>query len=131
MKSEIELAKELGLTREHLRECRMLNGITETKKVSNRIMYTEEGEHKIRNIIQNELLVEDIGEPEPVGDVQELTVTHIPVINRQIIFCGDIRVRLRNNKNFLKGMKLKARPPVGSETSWVLIGRCPRYRGRY
>jgi len=130
MKSEIELAKELGLPRDQVRELRTENDVEGWSKVSNRIVYDEGGEHEIRNLVQKGLLVDDIGLPEPVLESMELEITKIP-LNRNIVYCGDIRVRLRNSKNFKVGMKLKARPPIGDETSWVLIGRCPRWKGRY
>jgi hypothetical protein len=130
MKSEVDLAKELGIPREQVREYRMENDVSGWAKVSNRIVYTETGEHEIRNLVQKGLLVDVLSEPEPIQETQELVVTKIP-LNRNLVFCGDIRVRLRNNRNFLKGMKLTARPPIGDETSWVLVGRCPRWKGRY
>lgn len=40
-----------------------------------------------------------------------------------------VDVRVRNNKNFVPGMALKAR--LGSGGKYDMEGRCPRLRGRY
>lgn len=44
----------------------------------------------------------------------------------------ELRVRVASNAHFLPGMKLNAQPPVkGGPDIWTMIGRCPRWRGRY
>jgi hypothetical protein len=133
MKTEKELANELGIDRKMLAGWRK-DGIVATSswvKVSNQITYHEEGEHEVRNIVQRELCADELSEPLPEPDgPQELEITKIP-LNPKLVMCGDVRVRVRENKNFLIGMKLNARPPATGEQVWVMVGRCPRWRGKY
>jgi hypothetical protein len=42
-----------------------------------------------------------------------------------------VRVRVHDNQNFLPGMEIEARPDEAYSDVFVLIGRCPRYRGRW
>jgi hypothetical protein len=130
MKSEVELAEELGLPRDVLRKYRIDDGISGWVKKSNAIVYTEEGEHEIRNLVQKELLVDKMSEPLEVMEEKEMVITGI-TRNRRLVLCGDIKVRVTDNKNFLKGMKLFARPPATGGRVWVMKGRCPRWRGKY
>ena len=130
MKSEVELAEELGLPRDVLRKYRIDDGISGWVKKSNSIVYTEEGEHEIRNLVQKELLVDKMSEPLEVMEEREMVITGI-TRNRRLVLCGDIKVRVTDNKNFLKGMKLFARPPATGGRVWVMKGRCPRWRGKY
>ena len=131
MKSEIELSEELGMDRRTIREMRM-NALSADlwTKLGNRIVYTAEGEHALRNQIQKSLSSDELPEPVVVNESRTLKISKIP-LNPNIVICDDIRVRVRSNKNFLKGMELKARPPAGDGRVWVMLGRCPRWRGKY
>ncbi len=132
MKSELELTEELGIERKILSDWRK-QGIIATSswvKVSNQICYHEEGEHEVRNIIQRQLLVEEMSEPLDVPEDKKMVITLIPR-NSKMVICGDVKVRVRDNRNFLKGMKLFARPPANGGGVWVMKGRCPRWRGKY
>lgn len=131
MKSEIELCEELGMERRTIREIRKdaLSANLWTK-LGNRIVYTAEGEHALRNQIQKRLSSEELPEPLEVNESRTLQITKIP-LNPRMVICDDIRVKVRDNRNFLKGMEVKARPPVGDGRVWVMIGRCPRWRGKY
>ena len=132
MKSEIELAQELGIERKVLSDWRK-DGVIATSswvKVSNQITYHAEGEHEVRNIIQRELLVDEMSEPLEVPEEKEMEITLIPR-NTRMVICGDVKVRVSDNRNFLKGMKLFARPPATGGGVWVMKGRCPRWRGKY
>lgn len=40
-----------------------------------------------------------------------------------------VRVRVKSSENFVRKMKIKIRPR--SATMYELVGRCPRYRGRW
>lgn len=40
-----------------------------------------------------------------------------------------VRVRVKSSENFVRKMKIKIRPR--SESMYELVGRCPRYRGRW
>lgn len=129
MKLENELAEELGLERKIISRMRK-NGEIEATKVGNRVAYSEEQEHKLRNLIQKEMMVQELGDPQPAKTEQELVITQIPR-NPRLVVCNEIYVRVRSNENFLRGMKVKARPPLEDNGVWVMIGRCPRWRGKY
>lgn len=131
MKSEKVLSEELGMDRKTLRALRMdaLSADSWTKE-SNQIVYTAEGEHELRNVIQRKLASEALSPPLEEKEPKMLTITKIP-LNRKMVICDEIRVRVSSNKNFLRGMQLKARPPVGDNKVWVMVGRCPRWRGRW
>ena len=133
MKSEKELAAELGIDRKMLAGWRK-DGIVATSswvKVSNQISYHEEGEHEVRNIVQRELMVKELSSPLPSpSNPVEMEITAIPR-NPRMVLCGDNRIKVRDNKNFLTGMKVKARPSTDNKQVWVMVGRCPRWRGRY
>lgn len=133
MKTEKELAEELGIDRKLLAGWRKDGtfSTSSTVKVANQIVYHEEGEHEVRNFLQRELLTGELSKPKPPPDEpQELVITKLP-LNPRLVMCGEKRVRVRDNKNFLIGMKLQARPPVTDSQVWVMLGRCPRWRGRY
>lgn len=44
---------------------------------------------------------------------------------------GVVRVRVRSNVNFMRGMLLKARAPQSPGGLWHHEGACPRFKGRY
>ena len=131
MKSETQLCEELGMDRRVIREIRM-NALTADSwtKEGNRVVYTESGEHALRNEIQKELASQELSDPLPELEEKEFTITHIP-FNRRMVMSDGVKIRVSDNKNFLTGMKVRARPPVSEGEIWVMLGRCPRWRGRY
>lgn len=131
MKSEIQLCEELGMDRRVIRDIRM-NALSASlwTKEGNRVVYTQEGEHALRNEIQKELASQELSDPLPELEEQEFTITHIP-FNRRMVMSDSVKIRVSDNKNFLTGMKVRARPPVSEGEIWVMLGRCPRWRGRY
>ena len=131
MKTEKELSEELGMDRRVVREIRTnaLSASSWTKE-GNAIVYTEEGEHALRNQIQKELCSQELSDPEPEPVEREFVITRVP-LNSTLLMCGDTKVRVSDNKNFMKGMVVKARPPAGEGRVWVMKGRCPRWRGKY
>ena len=128
MKKEKELAEELGIEREILKEFRQ-QGVQGWEKQGNWVAWTEEGEHNVRNQLQKRMCIDELSDPLPLPESKEFIVSRIP-LNSRLVICGDTYVTVKDNKNFIKGMKLNARPPREGR-SWVLIGRCPRWRGRY
>jgi hypothetical protein len=132
MKTEKDLAEELGIDRNVLRAWRMDGTIatSSTVKMGNKIVYHEEGEEEVREKLKNEISVSEISEPLDTTQPQELEITQIP-LNPKLVICGEIYVRVSSNKNFLKGMKVKARPPATEGRVWVMLGRTPRWRGRW
>jgi hypothetical protein len=131
MKSEIQLSEELGMDRRVIRDIRM-NVLTADSwtKEGNRVVYTKNGEHALRNEIQKELASQELSDPLPELEEKEFTITHIP-FNRRMVISDGVKIRVSDNKNFLTGMKVRARPPVSEGEIWVMLGRCPRWRGRY
>jgi hypothetical protein len=129
MKLEKDLATELGVDREILKDWRK-KGLQGWEKKGNAIVWSSDGEHEIRNRIQREICVKDLGEPLPVPELQELKITKLP-FNPKLVVCGETYVRVHNNRNFLIGMTVNARPPADGGRVWVMVGRCPRWRGKY
>ena len=132
MKTEKELAQELGIDRSILKGWRQSGYITGWEKSGNTIVFLPEGESEVREKLKDEIGVDDIGEPlPPPEDPYGLKIINIPR-NPKLVICEDnIYVRVRDNKNFLKGMMVQARPPATGERVWVMIGRCPRWRGKW
>lgn len=130
MKTEKELADELGLDRKIIAGWRKDGYFSSSGKAGNQIIYEPTEEHELRNFIQKKILAESLGDPVEPKEPQEKTITKIP-LNPKLVMCGTERIRVRENKNFLPGMKLTARPPATGEQVWVMVGRCPRWRGKY
>jgi hypothetical protein len=139
MKRESELCGELGIPRYTLVAFRNAGHLGKSgwKRSANAVWITIFGERIIR-----ERLASRIGIPEDaLGPVEEtlepddFKVTGMPR-NPRLILCegpggGEIRVRVRSNENFVKGMLVKARPPAPDSLVWVLVGRSPRWRGKW
>jgi len=131
MKSESRIAKELGINRSVLKQWRVGGLISGWEKNGNKIFYHEEGEADVREKVRLELEAKDLGStPPPPDEPKEMVITKLP-LNPRMVICGDIRVKVRENKNFLIGMKVNARPSMDNKQVWVMVGRCPRWRGRY
>lgn len=131
MKTEKELAEELGIDRKMLAGWRKEGLTGGWEKNGNAIVYYPEGEHEIRNHLQRELMVQQLSDPLPAPDSpQDFKVTKIP-LNPRMILSDEIRIKVRDNKNFLLGMTVRARPSRDNNNIWVMVGRCPRWRGRY
>lgn len=133
MKTENHLAKELGINRNILKKMRKEGRIATSswEKVSNQIVYHEEGENEVREILKAELSTNQLSDPlPPPEEPREMVITKLP-LNPRMVICGDIRVKVRENKNFLIGMRVNARPSTDNKQVWVMIGRCPRWRGKY
>ena len=123
-----------SLRKEHLKEGEHWG------RLKGRITYRVGGEVKMRGVValllgieEKDIVVdEEIGREEP----EEMEVVRVFPINRRLVECervtGEkVRVTVGDNVNFLKGMVLKARPPWGSGRLWVMVGRKPRWRGRW
>lgn len=131
MKSESRIAKELGINRVVLKQWRDSGLITGWEKQGNKIAYDELGEADVREKVRLELEAKDLGKtPPPPEEPKEMVITQIP-FNTRMVLCGDIKVRVSNNQKFKVGMKVNARPSIDSKHVWVMIGRCPRFNGRY
>jgi hypothetical protein len=130
MKTEKELSEEMGLDRKHLIRMRK-EGLKGWHRKGNTVMYDSDGEHAVRNVVQKELCVSELSEPLPDPVEKEMVVTNIP-FNSRMVICGDVRVKVHSNQNFKRGMKLRARPPLTNDSKlWVLVGRSPRWKGKW
>jgi hypothetical protein len=71
-------------------------------------------------------------------EVREFVVAK-RALNSRIVFAAEnlededasrwVRIRVRDNANFVRGMRVRAR--FEQEGLFVLVGRCPRFRGRW
>lgn len=131
MKTEKELAAELGIDRKMLAGWRKEGYVAHWERNGNAIVYYPEGEHEVRNHLQKEICAKELSEPLPPPDgPQELVITKLP-LNPRMVICGDRKVKVRDNKNFIVGMKVNARPSRDGGHIWIIAGRGPRWRGRY
>ena len=79
--------------------------------------------------------------PAPANDgLMELVVWSVPAVNRSLVIChapeadgGNpmnlVSLRVRDNTNFLKNMRVRARRETDRKFS--LEGPCPRWRGKW
>lgn len=74
------------------------------------------------------------------GALVELQVWSVPAVNRALVICHApekdganpinlVAVQVRENANFLKKMRLKAR--LVTANKFILEGACPRWRGKW
>lgn len=74
------------------------------------------------------------------GELVELQVWSVPAVNRALVIChvpekngadpmNLVAVQVRENSNFLKKMRLKAR--LVTANKFILEGACPRWRGKW
>lgn len=154
--SEAELSKKLGLTREAVREMRIMHLAQgdDWMKLGREIHYSDAGVKKlIKTIKKNapdganycDLTLPKIkAEPPmgvyladlPDGPVLDAIVVRIYEKNPHYLEAKlgsrDIQVRVRNNQNFVAGMVIESRQLVmANERVFDYIGRCPRVRGRW
>ena len=140
MKRETDLASELGVPREDIREIRQSGelGPSGWKKERNAIFITSSGEETLRLIIANRMGISEVGLGQTEGmpmAATEMSVLTIPR-NPRLLICthpdhGEVRVKCINNENFMRGMALRARPPAPDSRVWTLDGRSPRWLGRW
>jgi hypothetical protein len=106
-------------------------------------MVTEAGYVALRGLLgcpespeeEKARLSRSVREPEPIS----LLITSLrPPKNPHIIEAvtkdngsESVGVRVHDNKNFLPGMEIRARPDEEYPDVFVLVGRTPRYRGRW
>jgi hypothetical protein len=126
-----------ALRRDHLKP--QVDYVIERK----RVMITETGYVALRGLLgcpespdkEKARVSHCIREPEPIS----LIITSVrPPKNPHIIEAlrkdnggESARVRVRDNRNFMLGMEFRARPDEQYPDVYVLVGRTPRYRGRW
>jgi len=138
---EADAAVKLGVSRDVLRELR--DGLTEGadwRKAGKNIEISAAAFLTVKKGLGVEAA--PVGSDEPPaataaqGEPVELTVHHVPKLNHRIVVAKKngsetlVRVRVKNNANWMPGMPMKARPDAGYNDVFVLEGRCPRFRGR-
>jgi len=147
----------LGLPKKRVRalrrECPGLRGEEHFTIVNRLLVYTEKGARllieaagmgngSVEELLRR-MLVE--GNGSCTGETGTTAIVHVerPVCEMQVwrtdlknprilmALLGGVqqRVSVQNSKNFVRGMRIKARR-IQSDL-WQLIGRCPRYRGRW
>jgi hypothetical protein len=160
MISEESVAKKLGLTRVALASIRkeMLLQGQDWLMDGRWVMITESGQDKLFNKLGingavqpvdsgrngGEQDVAGLGLPVPDGSIPSEPVTLVvnslrPPRNRRIIEAYNpnspsgktFRVQVRDNQNFVPGMEIRAKPHETYPDVYELIGRCPRYRGKW
>lgn len=138
---ESDLARELGLTKEAMRDLRKkhLAGGEFALDRKGRMCFTPAAADRLRAVLG---VSEKKGPGGPTlvdadatGPVT-LYVKAKPMNRRIVLACSDqalegeeVRVRVRSNENFIKGMEIHALHDAG--TLYTLVGRCPRTRGRF
>ena len=147
---ELDLARELGLSKEGIRELRKKHlEPGEFALGKNGMCLSEAGADKLRMALGAPekkcapvLEVEKKGAPasassgEGSSDEVALWVRSCPINKRIVLAClkADlsgpvVRVVVKSNVNFIPKMEIKGR--LTAETLYHLVGRCPRFRGRF
>ena len=138
---EDDIAAELGLDRDAMRGLRrahLQEGVN-WRRHQRRVELSMDAVALIRSAVVGEKEPASPEAPaapekEPAPDL--LTVLRIPR-NQRIVEAKKkdgrvVRVRVRDNKNFVAGMEIRARHiPADFEDMMTLEGRCPRWRGRW
>ena len=112
-------------------------------KEKKQVMITEKGYVALRGLLgcpespneEKARLSRSVRETEPIS----LLITSLrPPMNPHIVEATrkdnggeSVRVRVRDNANFLPGMEIRARPDEEYPDVFVLVGRTPRYLGRW
>jgi hypothetical protein len=152
---ESEVAKELGISREEIKKLRTTHLFIgeDFSSEGREIILTEKGVERMRELISR--LVNQAAEVEvsdevktpamvlpdllqKIADKVEAEIVELTVVktwqNPRILDAQThdgrrVRVRVRTNKNFMSGMKLRAKADDDTGSVYVHEGRCPRYRG--
>ena len=141
---EEELAAELGISRDDIRDLRttcLIEGQDWNRKKA-RVFFTAQGVQNLKKKVGggdgSDLEKKGAGGAgASAAGVELLEVVTVPWRNHRILTArkkegaGEVRVQVRDNRNFVAGMEIKARPSGGFEDLFVLEGRAPRYRGKW
>lgn len=138
--AEADLAQELGISREDIRALRteyFTEGRDWHREKNKVVLYAPEAAEALRKKIGAEQADEALRAA--LAIVHTLVVFQVPLRNPHIVTAQKkeggggavLRVRVRNNVNFLPGMEIKAKRDAQYPDVFVLEGRCPRFRGRW
>jgi hypothetical protein len=131
--TERDLAKRMGVSRSWIRAMRASLDPGELYgKAGCRVMWSEKGVA----VLQKKAGARDpdaTPEPPTPGVPEKLTITRL-VINPHLVLAATkkgavVRVRVRLAANFMPGMEIQARKIDGD--LFELVGRCPRFKGRW
>jgi hypothetical protein len=136
---ESKVAETLGAPREALMEMRKKDALygLHWRKRGRRVVWTEKGldflserfddRGGVLGRVKGSSQATDEGEREI-----EAVVKKMP-LNKRVLMAeaekGVIRVRVNSSANFIPGMKIRCARVV--DDLYDLVGRCPRYRGRW
>jgi len=137
---ESSVAERLGLSRDEVEQyrARELRKKGDWKKIGRAIALSDVGLNKLllatgaSHVDCTDCLVGKNG-----ADNGELVVVVARIYpNPRLLLArttdGEIvRVSVRLNRNFRPGMKIKVEPPAGALPLYRLVGRCPRFPGKW
>lgn len=139
---ESALALELGLTKEAMRDLRKKHLAAGEFALGRRGMcFTHAAANRLRAALGVSEKKAPAEKETPAPSVVSTTVVTLyikakPMNKRIVLACADealmgevVRVRVRSSENFIKGMEIHALHDTG--TLYSLVGRCPRFRGRF
>ena len=134
---ERELAPRLGVTREVLRDLRKrLLSSDEYEQQGRDVIISHGGVAKLTGAVLEKREGEKNGVEIDVEQPEECALKVFRnAANTRIVLAKKegaedmLRVRVRNNGHFVPGMPLRARHIEGD--LYELVGRCPRFKGRY
>jgi len=138
---EGDLADEMGLSRESLRDVRIKVLIKDRdwQKKKNRVFLTESAVAWLKKewgALEAFAASEASGEALAKQDDPVTLTVHCIARNPKILDArkkdgGLVRVQVRDNRNFMQGMEITAKPGGEFPDVYVQEGRCPRWRGRW
>jgi hypothetical protein len=106
-----------------------------------RVMITQSGYVALRSLLgcpespEEEKTRQSMREPQPIplviSSLRPPKNPHIIEAVRKDDGGEPLRVRVRNNANFMPGMEIRARQDENYPDVFVLVGRTPRYKGRW
>jgi hypothetical protein len=144
---EREFAERIGVARSVVAKIRadQLEESTDFKKSGREILLTHAGASRLTELLaapkKKEGAVEEL--TQEAASALTLFVVRIPV-NRRVVIATDrdpkrwasegagvaLIVRVRDNQLFIPRMELQAKPSERNNT-FTLVGRCPRWKGKY
>lgn len=136
---EMDLVAQLGVGRARLSDLRIeqpdrLERGKDWSKIGNSVCYTNEAARWIiYYFVPEGLPVKPVCFAEQ--DTIEAEVVRANFANRHVILVKNgakepFLIRVHDSTNFIAGMKVRAKNLPG-ETLPILVGRCPRFRGRW
>ncbi len=135
--AEIGLAKKLGVSRQMLAEKRaQFTEGDHWQTCGKSIQWTQDAAEALAAGLGLKLsppprLDSPVNEASPL--IESVSVTRFRFVNPRVLYARrenreEVAVFVPSNKNFRAGMTLKAQK---TDTGWHLVGRCPRFPGKW